>query len=166
MSHQLFMVRHRHDWDNLLMSWGIFDADDKDKECSTRWHRTTQENVISSTAQIPIQAVLSRAHAYPLNQVAATSASTGAWNSAELNSTRLLNCRKPDFCRRCHQTASNSITLFIRRRHSRKHGQSGVRHLFNWSWRTGDSSEQASPCSRPCCDDDDRSTTREQELPR
>ena len=162
MGHQLSMVRHRHDWDNLLMSWGIFDADGKDEGCSARWHRTAQENVTSPTAQIPIQAVLGRAHAYPLNQVAATSAPTGAWNPAELNSTRLPNCRKPGSCRRCHQTASNSITLFIRRRHSRKHGQGGVRHLFNWSWRTGDSSEQAPPCSRPCRGDGDCPTPRGQ----
>ncbi len=164
MRHQLFMIWHQHDWDNLLMSWEIFDADDKNEECLTRWHRTTQKNVISSTTQISIQAVLSRAHAYSLNQVAVTSASTDAWNSVELNSTRLLNCHKLDFCRRCHQIASNSIMLFIRRWHSRKHDQNDVRHLFNWSWCTDDSSEQTSSCLRSCRDDDDHSSIREQEL--
>ncbi len=145
-----------------FMSWGIFDADGKDEGCSAKWHRTAQENVTSSTAQVPIQAVLRSAHAYSLNQAAATSASTDAWNSAELNSMKLPNCRKPGFGRRCHQTAANSITPFIRRRHSRKHAQGDVRHLFNWSRRTGDSSEQASPCLRPCRGDGDRSTPREQ----
>ncbi len=60
------------------MSWGIFAADDKDEGCSARWHRTAQENVTSPTAQVPVQAVLRSAHAYPLNQAAATSAPTGA----------------------------------------------------------------------------------------
>ncbi len=45
------MAQHRHDWDNLFMSWGIFDADGKNEGCSTKWHRTAQENVISSTAK-------------------------------------------------------------------------------------------------------------------
>ncbi len=45
------MAQHRHDWDNLFMSWGIFDADGKNEECSTKWHRTAQENVVSSTVK-------------------------------------------------------------------------------------------------------------------
>ncbi len=45
------MTQHRHDWDNLFMSWGIFDADDKNEGCSTKWHRTTQKNVVSSTVK-------------------------------------------------------------------------------------------------------------------
>ncbi len=45
------MTQHRHDWDNLFMSWEIFDADDKNEECSTKWHRTTQKNVVSSTVK-------------------------------------------------------------------------------------------------------------------
>ncbi len=36
-------------------------------------------------SQVSIQAVLRRAHAYSLNQVAVTSASTDAWNSVKLN---------------------------------------------------------------------------------
>ncbi len=43
------MTQHRHDWDNLFMSWRIFDADDKNEECLTKWHRMTQKNVVSST---------------------------------------------------------------------------------------------------------------------
>ncbi len=147
---------------NSFMSWGIFDAGGKDEGCSAKWHKTAQENVTSPTAQVPIQAVLRSAHAYPLNQAAATSAPTDAWNPAELNSTKLPNCRKPGFGRRCHQTAGNSITSSIRRRHSRKHAQDGVRQLFSWSRPTGDSSGQAPPCSRPCRGDGDRPTPREQ----
>jgi len=60
------------------MSWGIFDAGGKDEGCSAKWHKTAQENVTSSTAQVSIQAVLRSAHAYPLNQAAATSAPTDA----------------------------------------------------------------------------------------
>ncbi len=143
------MARHRHDWDNLLTSWKLLAADGKDEGCSARGHRTAQESVTSPTAQLPIQAVLCSAHACPLYRTAATSAPTGAWNPAELNLTRLPNYRKPGSCRRCHQTASNSIAPSIRRRRSRKHAQGGVRHLFDWSRRTGGSYVQAPPCSRP-----------------
>ncbi len=45
------MTQHRHDWDNLFMSWEIFNADDKNEECLTKWHRMTQKNVISSTVK-------------------------------------------------------------------------------------------------------------------
>lgn len=131
------------------------------KKVSTRRHRK-----VSSLQQLnsSIQTVLRSAHACSLNRVAVTSVSTDARNPAELNSTRLFSCRKSDFCRRYHQTASNSITSFIRRRRSRKHARGNVRHLFDGSWRSGGSSKQALSCSRPCRDNDDDLKSRVKQL--